>query len=302
MPALPSDATSESHARFSLALELADACPTELGEEIALAGSVSRGWADALSDIELNFWVEQLDWPGEREAWLRGLGVERMIIDTEPHETGSMWIEFVYRGVWVEAGWHAFDHCDELLHRICAGEVENMYEGAIAESIHHAIVLRDGPHLRRWRDQLSTYPEALRRRMIASATGDWAEPHFFEIGANRVARPDPAIVLIRHERTIRKILRVLHAVNRQWEPDLRKWVRRWADTFEVAPHQLADRILAICERPTAPASYTDLLDLVAETLALMPPEYDVAVQRENVQNARNDWRLQQPLLNRFADK
>jgi predicted nucleotidyltransferase len=58
---LPPDATLHSHALFPLAREMTDACPPELGSEIALAGSVARGWADEHSDIELNFWLETLD-------------------------------------------------------------------------------------------------------------------------------------------------------------------------------------------------------------------------------------------------
>jgi hypothetical protein len=62
-----------------------------------------------------------------------------------------------------------------------------------------------------------------------------------------MARPDPAIVLLRHETTIRSILGVLFAVNRQWQPDLRKWTDRWAATLDQKPARLAQRIFAICE-------------------------------------------------------
>jgi hypothetical protein len=178
---LPPGATPRSHALFSLAKELAEACPPELGVEIALAGSVSRGWSDEYSDIELNFWVDELEWPGEREAWLRSLGVERLIVDQEAHETGSWWIEFVYKGVWVEAGWHAFDHCDALLRRIIAGEVEDMFEAAIAEALHHAVPLRHGEHLRRWRSWLVEYPDAVRNLMIESALQGWREYRWYDL-------------------------------------------------------------------------------------------------------------------------
>jgi hypothetical protein len=287
---LPPNSTPQSHARLPLAQELADACPPALGKEIALGGSVSRGWADDLSDIELNFWVETLDWPGDREAWLRSLGVERLIIDTEPHETGSWWIEFVYKDVWVEIGWHDIAHFDSLLHRIIAGEVENMYEMTPAEMLVHAITLRDGSNLPRWRDLLREYPETLRRATIALGIKDWSDPHWFELGALRILRPDPTIALLRTEATVRNVLRILFAANRQWQPDLRKWIRQWADTLDAGPDRLADRILTILERPIAPDSHADLLDLVAETLALVPREYGVDEIRRNVDDARSKWR------------
>jgi hypothetical protein len=88
----------------------------------------------------------------------------------EAHELGSWWIEFVYKGVWVEVGWHGFGHCDALRRRIIAGEVEDTFEATIAEALHHAVPLRDGAHLRRWRAALETYPDVLRKSLIEQAT------------------------------------------------------------------------------------------------------------------------------------
>ena len=116
---LPPDATAHSHALLKLAQEFVDACPPELGVEIALAGSVSRGWADEHSDIELNFWVEKIEpWRGQRTDWLNGLGAENIHQYEEVHENGSRWLEFDYKGVSVEAGWHAIDVCNSLLQQI----------------------------------------------------------------------------------------------------------------------------------------------------------------------------------------
>lgn len=286
---LPLNATPRSHALFRLAREVADACPAELGVESALGGSVSRGWADDLSDIELNFWVEKLDWPGERETWLRGLGVERLIIAEKAHATGSWWMEFVYKGVWVEAGWHEIAHFDRLLQRIIAGEVEDMYEMTPAEMLAHAITFRDGPNLQRWCEMVREYPEALRRAMIALGTREWGDAHFWELGALRVLRPDPTIALLRTEANVRNVLRVLFALNRQWQPDLRKWLQKWAPTLKVKPQSLAERVLAILERPIAAESHTDVLDLIVETLALVPEEYDVARTRRVVEGTRDAW-------------
>jgi hypothetical protein len=287
---IPHNATPRSHALFAVASELADACPPQLGAEIALAGSVSRGWADEHSDIELNVWVDKLEWSGEREAWLRSLNVERMIVDQEAHETGSWWIEFIYKDVWVEAGWHSFDHCDALLRRIIAGEVEDMFEATIAEALHHSILLRNGEHLHRWRAELETYPDALRKSLIELGTRSWRDPRWLELYAARMARPDPLILLLRHETTIRSILRILFAINRQWQPDLRKWTDRWAATLDQKPQRLAERALVICERPLARESYSDLLDLIAETLALIPPPFDVTTELSVVNAAREALR------------
>jgi len=57
---LPPNATGESRVRCELARQLARGWSVELGREIALTGSASRGVADDLSDIELNFWVDRM--------------------------------------------------------------------------------------------------------------------------------------------------------------------------------------------------------------------------------------------------
>lgn len=64
---LPSDASPESRSR------LASRCPPELASAIAVTGSVSRGYADRFSDIELYFQVGDLLPVAMYEAWLCAL-------------------------------------------------------------------------------------------------------------------------------------------------------------------------------------------------------------------------------------
>jgi hypothetical protein len=285
---LPPGATPRSHALFALARELAEACPPELGVEIALAGSVARGWADEYSDIELNFWVEEIEpWRGKRTEWLTGLGAENIHSYEDQHPNGSRWLEFDYKGVPVEAGWHALDVCDSLLRRIVAGEVEDMSVGYLAESLIHAIPLRDGEHLTRWRAWLAEYPDAVQRLMIDSALQGWRQYRWYDLDLAFLLRPEPALIAGRIDTSIHSCLRILFAVNRQWEPDQRKWIARWAETLELKPDSLAGRIYAIYSQPVARESYADLLDLIGETLLLVPSEFDVSTDRAKLASARD---------------
>ncbi|WP_345462373.1 hypothetical protein [Deinococcus carri] len=70
-----------------------------------MTGSVSRGVADAFSDLELNFWVEEVPLLGELQAWLcsRGVDVEPLV---DPLEDGSVWLRGWRDGIPIEAGWH----------------------------------------------------------------------------------------------------------------------------------------------------------------------------------------------------
>jgi hypothetical protein len=286
---LPPDATAHSHALLAIAREMTDACPSELGLEIALAGSVARGWADEHSDIELNFWVEMIEpWRGARTEWLTGLGAENIHQYEDWHENGSRWLEFDYKGVAVEAGWHAINVCDSLLRRIVAGEVDDMSAGFLAESLHHSTTLRDGEHLRRWRSCLAVYPGAVQRLKIESGLKGWRQYYrWFELDLAFLLRPEPALIAQRIDVSIRNCMRILFAVNQQWEPDQGKWIVRWSETLELKPDRLADRIYAIYAQPLARESYADLLSLVDETLMLVPAEYNVSPDRVRVASTRN---------------
>jgi hypothetical protein len=286
---LPPNATTRSHELLPLAQELAELCTQSIGAEAALAGSVARGWADEFSDIELNFWTDEIDpWPGERLAWLQSIGAGPIRVHPEVHQTGSRWIDFHYKGVLIEAGWHSFATCEAVLKRILAGEVTDMFEGYLAESLAHAVPLRGGEHLQRWQTWLETYPDALRRTMIEGGVDRWRVSHL-ELDAGFILRPDPAAVVGRMDLSLRAVLRTLFAINRQWEPDLRKWIRRWSEPLAIKPEHLADRIHALYARPLETASYTDYIALIAETLDLVPPEYDVADVRETVAAVRANW-------------
>lgn len=102
---LPSDATKASRIRYQLAQEVAQACPPELGREIALTGSVSRGLADDDSDIEWLTWVETLPSAEERVAWLREVGATEIIPAERAIGDGSIWAWSRYSGVCLETGW-----------------------------------------------------------------------------------------------------------------------------------------------------------------------------------------------------
>ena len=282
---LPPDATPHSRALYDIAQRLAELCPAELGAEIALAGSISRGWADEYSDIEINFWTAEIPTAAERVAWLEGIGATRVIPDQEQHENGSWWVECEYGGAWVEAGWHSFAASESLLRRIFAGDVKDMFQGSLAESIHHALPLRDGEHLREWRSWLREYPDALGRAMVQSALQIWLQPRWFILNEAFFVRPDPALVAKRTDASIRSMLRILFAVNRQWEPDLRKWIRRWADTLALKPERLAQRLHAIYEHPLTAESQAEHLALMDKTLALVPAEYADAAQIAGLRDA-----------------
>src|SRR5438552_2100251 len=102
---LPPDATPQSQYRLALARELADRCPSALGQEIAVTGSVALGLADDDSDVELNLWVEVLPDAAQRDAWLDVIGATDVKAEDVPWGDGTFAVTFGYRGVTIEVGW-----------------------------------------------------------------------------------------------------------------------------------------------------------------------------------------------------
>jgi hypothetical protein len=292
MGELPPGATERSRRLFVVAGTVAYLCPLDLGQEIALMGSVSRGWADEHSDIEMNFWVDRLDWPDAYETWLRGIGAKVRFYPNSPRD-GPRWIKFDFSGTAVEIGWQTFEQCEAVLERIFAGRVteSDMAEGFVTEALPNSITLRDGEHLRSWNMRLRDYPDALRSLLITEAAARWSrEPRWFDMTAAFARRPEPSALVLRYDASIRAVLRILFALNRQWEPELRKWTRRWVETLEAKPDRLADRIFAIYARPLAAETWPAFLQLVSDSLRLVPAEFDVSQSAAAVENALARYR------------
>src|SRR3970040_1946526 len=89
---------------FEVARDLAERGPPGLGAEIAVTGSVSKGFADADSDLELNFWTKEVVPVDEAAAWLASIGVERAWPDPS-NEPEMFWLQFRREGIWGDAGW-----------------------------------------------------------------------------------------------------------------------------------------------------------------------------------------------------
>jgi hypothetical protein len=163
---LPADATDESRRRHTIARRLAESCPAELGDEIAVTGSVALGIADERSDVELNLWCEALPTIAQRAAWIASVGGETRSNQGEPWPDGTIEATFRVDGVWIEAGWMTKARFDETLRGILAAVVLGHDRLQMAWIIERAVELRTTGLLARWRSELATYPEPLREKVI----------------------------------------------------------------------------------------------------------------------------------------
>jgi len=279
----PGTTTKASFHRFELACELARLCPQEFGRVIALTGSASRGIAGEGSDAELNFWVDEQPDRATLLDWLHRAGATDIILDDHPLADGSLWATSLFKGVWFETGWQRIADMDTIVRELRAGEVIDHGHLAHAPMILHAAGVRDSGALEGWRRDLRHYPETLVTRLISDARA-WALPNV--VGARwALARRGERVALAeRLVWDVHTMLRVLHALNRQWEPDW-KWIGPTAAALEIKPERLAERINDVFAAPQAEHSVAHCLDLILDTLALVPPHYDIGRAQQTVEES-----------------
>lgn len=272
---LPAHATSASHNRYHVAQELAELCPPTLGQEISITGSVSKGLADDFSDIEQVFYVQKLPDIQERDRWLKQIGAKGILHDDVAIEDGSIWSTFRFHDMWVEAGWQTYSQQEKLLRDILAGRILDHPRLILAEITAHALPLRSEGSLSRWQQQLAHYPPHLAHHLVAEATELWKFPHLLTARWALLHRDEPwrlAEILVRETHNI---LRILFAVNHQWEPEW-KWIRQATATLATKPNHLMERIEMIWSSEAAAQRLTACFQLIHDTLALLPPHYNVA--------------------------
>ena len=270
MSGLPPGATAASRVRLELAREIASACPPELGREIALTGSVARGVADDASDIELNFWTDEIPPGNEREVWLREMGGDPLVVDATPGADGTRWVICFVRGIQIEAGWQSIERQRDLVRQLAAGEILDHQRLIVADTLRTGVPLRTDGLLAEWQAALAEYPSALDERLIEESVERWSWPPFHWALAER---GEWLAVSGRLVGDVNAVLRILCALNKRWEPDW-KWLRRRTQDFEVVPDRLAERIDAIFSSSDPQRAVEQCLELILDTLRLLPPRPD----------------------------
>jgi hypothetical protein len=256
---MPLPRTEELHA---LAESVADALPPVV-DEVVLTGSVSRGVADELSDIEmLVVTAEPLGLAACFEH-ARAAGLERLDTWGAPG-TPACRVSGYRDGVPIELVWWPRDHAEESVDGLIAGTASSS-----AEAIANGVALRTIGLLATWQARLSDYPEELAARRIEEAVLTWSG--YAPAGMLTLARPGERLALV--ERLVDDALRVLKivfAINRVWLPTTKRLTARVAP-LAVKPAQLTERIEQTLTEPDPRRALLVMTELQAETVALAPP-------------------------------
>jgi hypothetical protein len=253
--------TERSVALRSLAQAIADALPPAV-EEVVLTGSVSRGVADDVSDIEmLVVTATELDL---EECFSLAAACGMTGLGTWGHQGGAAKRVSGYRdGAPLELIWWSGAHAESSIDAIFAGDLS----GA-ADAIANGVALRTSGRAAEWQERLRHYPDELAAAWIEDAALTWGG--FAAAGLLTVVRPGERLALL--ERMVddaTRVVRIVFALNRVWQPSLKRLADR-AATLAHKPERLAERIEEALTEPDPRRALLVLTELQAETVALAP--------------------------------
>lgn len=260
--------------RIKLAKEVASKCPIKYGKEIVIVGSVSRNLADEDSDVEIEFLTDEKVEEETIINWIKELGGTDLYPYGMPLWDGSTWIIFKYNGYWIEAGWQKIENMKTNLELILDEKVNSHEKLLLASTFKNAIFIRDNNNLKFLQEKLENYPIKLAKDIILETIKPWTVGLAIESRKMLAKRDDKIPFLQRMIPDIQRILRVLYAVNKQWEPDW-KWTKHIVEDLKIKPENLEKRIDSIICINESKTSLENCFNLIKDTLNLIPKEYEL---------------------------
>jgi hypothetical protein len=252
-------ATNES--LRALARRVADALPAEVVEEVVLTGSVSRGAADDLSDIEMLV-VTREALALERCFALAGAAGLEGLDTWGPRGGPERRVSGRRDGVPVELIWWARDHAAARIDALLAGE-----PSSAADALAHGLPLRTSGLLAAWQERLEYPPEVAAAR-IEDAALRWGG--FAPAGLLTVARPGDRLALAEWlVDSATRVLTIVFAQNRVWPPTSKRLAARTA-ALERRPERLAERIEEALTEPDPRRALLVMTELQLDTVRLAP--------------------------------
>ena len=238
-----------------VAQRFADALPPEV-LEVVVTGSVSRGVADEVSDIELLVVTEEPVELSEAFALVGTAGLERL--DTWGDPSTPTRRVFGYAGDQpVETVWWSRELAEE-----------RFADAGSAEAIANGVALRTSGLLADWQERLHEYPEELAAQRIEAAAQRWGG--FAPAGVLTLLRPGDRLQLL--EWLVDAALRVhaiVYALNRVPEPTTKRLAER-VEALAVKPERLAERIEEALTEPDPRRALVAMTELQLDTVELAP--------------------------------
>jgi len=238
-----------------LAQRVADALPPE-AIEVVLTGSVSRGVADEVSDIEMLVVTE--DPLSQEEAFelARRAGLEERDSWGDPSMPTRRVFGYL-EGQPVETIWWSRELADELF-----------ASGGSAEALANGVALRTSGLLEGWQARLADYSDALVAERVEKAAERWGG--YTPAALLTIVRPDSS--LARMEWLVdsaQRVLAIVFALNRVHQPTPKRLASR-IEPLAVKPERLAERIEEALAEPDPRTALRLMAELQLDTVRLAP--------------------------------
>ena len=233
--------------------------------EVVLTGSVSRGVADDVSDIEMLCVTERPLSLEEAFDLARLAGLEERDSWGDP-STPTRRVFGYLEDTPVETIWWSRELAEELF-----------ANGGSAEAIANGVALRTSGLLAEWQERLADYPDALVAERVEKAAERWGG--FTPAGLLTLVRND--VALARMEwlvESAQRVLAIVFALNRQHAPTAKRLSARVAP-LAVKPDRLAERIEESLAGQDPRRSLATMTELQLETVRLAPDGPNVARAR-----------------------
>ena len=254
--------TDKSTERRKLAQRVADALPPDVAQEVIVTGSVSRGMADDVSDIEMLVVTPEVlpletCFEHARAAGLTNLGT------WGPQDTPARRVSGLREGVPVELIWWSREFAEIQLSGLLAGQVTSS-----ADAIFHGVALRTDGLFAEWQERLRSYPDEVATAEIEDAALPWGG--FAAEGLLTLTRPGERFALVEWmlDGAVR-VVRIVFALNRVWVPTTKRLALR-VEPLPVKPDRLAERIDEALSEPDPNAALLVLTQLQLDTVELAP--------------------------------
>jgi predicted nucleotidyltransferase len=255
-------ATQRSEHLRALAQRVADAIAAELAEEVVLTGSVSRGMADEVSDIEMLVVTRD---PLELEdcfGLARAAGLDEL--GTWGAQGGPTRRVSGYRErVPIELIWWPRDYAEAQIEALLAGAMPST-----ADALAHGVALRTRGRLAAWQERLRAYPPDLATAQIEEAALPWGG--FAPAGLLTLIRPGDRLALAEWvvDGSLR-VLAIVFALNRVWQPTTKRLAVRVAP-LRTKPDRLAERIEEALRESDPRRALRVMTELQLDTVRLAP--------------------------------
>jgi len=254
-------ATERTRELRALAERIAAELPPVV-EEIVLTGSVSRGVADEVSDIEMLLVTAESLELEECFEHARAAGLDQL--DTWGRQGTDAKRVFGYREeVPIELIWWSRDFAEKSVAAIVAGEPSGSGDALV-----NGVAIRSTGLLEEWQTRLSEYPDEVAAERIEDAALTWGG--YAPEGWLTVIRPGERVSLVEllYDDAMR-VLRIVYALNRVWEPTTKRLAAR-LEELPVRPERLAERIEEAFTDPDLARAALVMKELQLETAELAP--------------------------------